>query len=93
MAWRRDDKEVIVQRHWIEARHGALDVSGATANLLFVQNPLAPEMLAELRVIGDVVPMRQEHRLHSAELFETPHQRPSERGESTSTLPSSRTMR
>src|SRR5207249_5338180 len=34
----------------------------------------APELARELRMVGDIVPVRQEHRADASELADAPHQ-------------------
>src|SRR5258708_31526196 len=72
---RRDHEQVIVDRDGGEAGWLTLNGGCPGADIVAVQHTRAAEALVELLVVGHVVLMRQEHRLHAAERGDVLHQR------------------
>src|SRR5258708_29769206 len=75
VAGRGDHEQVVVDRDGDETGRLTLDGGGPGADIVAVKNARAAEALVELLVVGHVVLMRQEHRLHAAERGDVLHQR------------------
>jgi hypothetical protein len=84
----RDDDEILVQGHGLRALDLSLDAARAARDVPFVKHPLAAEAPGESLVVGDVIPVRQEHGRDAPSLFEVLQQAVDRLRRSTRTLPS-----
>jgi hypothetical protein len=75
MAGDRDGEQVGRQRHRLITVERPLDVHGRGAEVGPVQDALAAELAPKNCMIGDVVTMREEHRVHAAQRREPRQER------------------
>ena len=66
----RDREEIVIEGRRLGAVEGHLDRARVGRDVVRVNHARAPEALRELRVVGDVVAMGEEHPAHSAQRFD-----------------------